>query len=194
MKVSKPVIIFGIVVLLLAGYIHFFTGKKKTAKPVPAVPPVASQAQPVQQEQQQIPQSAAKEGQTPPAKTIQPESVKAAGRIETPAAAMKPDFERVKTAWMRNPFILPQFKEDKKGMPPAVRLLGIFEKGKDKVAIIDHEVVRKGDMVGDEKVFEIGKDKVVLIRDNTKRTLSLTAIEDIIREEEPKTKETEKGK
>jgi hypothetical protein len=193
-KVSKPVIIFGIVVLLLAGYIHFFTGKKKTAKPVPA-PPVASQTQPVQQGQQQIPQAAARTGQTPPAKTIPSESDNIVAQTKTPAPAMEPDFERVKTAWVRNPFILPQFKEDKrKDIPPAVRLLGIFEKGKDRVAIIDHEVVRRGDMIGDEKVLEIEKDKVILIRDNTKRILSLTAIENMIREEEPKTKETEKGK
>ncbi len=195
MKVSKPVIIFGIIVLLLAGYIHFFTGKKKTAKPVPVTPPSASQTQPAQQGQQQTPQPTAKAGQTPPVKAIPPESAKMANRAEPLTPMLKPDFEKVKTAWIRNPFMLPQIKEDKKkDIPPAVRLLGIFEKGRDRVAIIDHEIVRKGDMVGDEKVFEIEKDKVILIRNNAKRTLSLTAIENMIREEEPKTKETEKGK
>jgi len=194
-KVSKPVIIFGIVVLLLAGYIHFFTGKKKTVKPVPAPPPSAGQTQPAQQGQQQTLQPTAKTGQTSPAKTTSLESAKMDARTEASAPVMKPDFEKVKTVWIRNPFMLPQLKEDKKkDIPPAVRLLGIFEKGKDRVAIIDHEVVRKGDMVGDEKVFEIEKDKVILIRNTAKRTLSLTAIENMIREEEPKTKETEKGK
>ena len=108
---------------------------------------------------------------------------------------MKPDFDKVKGAWVKNPFILPQFKEEKKKeTAPAVRLSAIFEKGKDRVAIIDHEVVRKGDMVGDEKVFEIERDKVILIRNGTKRVLSLASIEDTVREEEPKTKATEKGK
>jgi hypothetical protein len=73
-------------------------------------------------------------------------------------------------------------------------LFAIFEKGKDRVAIIDHEVVRKGDMVGDEIVFEIRKDKVVLTRNGTKRSLSLASFEDTVREEEPKTKAMEKGK
>jgi hypothetical protein len=103
----------------------------------------------------------------------------------------------LKGAWVKNPFILPQFKEEKKKeTAPAVRLSAIFEKGKDRVAIIDHEVVRKGDSVGDEKVFEIERDKVILIRSNgAKRVLSLASIEDtVIREEEPKTKATEKGK
>ncbi len=108
---------------------------------------------------------------------------------------MKPDFDKSKGAWVKNPFILPQFKEEKKKETvPALRLFAIFEKGKDKVAIIDHEVVRKGDMVGDEKVLEIEKDKVVLTRNGTKRVLSLASIEDTVREEEPKTKATEKGK
>ena len=76
----------------------------------------------------------------------------------------------------------------------AIRLSAIFEKGKDRVAIIDREVVRAGDMVGDEKVLEIGRDKVVLIRNNIRRVLSLGNIEDTVREEEPKMKATEKGK
>lgn len=117
------------------------------------------------------------------------------GQPEVTPSTEKPDFDKVKGAWVKNPFMLPQFKEEKKKeTAPAIRLFAIFEKGKDRVAIIDHEVVRKGDMVGDEKVFEIEKDKVILTRNGTKRVLSLASIEDTVREEEPKTKATEKGK
>jgi hypothetical protein len=179
-KVSKPVLIFGIVVLLLAGYIHFFTGKKKTATPVAPVPQASSQVQP-----------------TPatPAKIVPPEPPAKGSKTEAVSAPVKPDFGKLKGIWLRNPFMLPQFKEEKKkDTIPAVRLSAIFEKGKDRVAIIDREVVRKGDMVGNEKVLEIEKDKVILTRDGTKRVLSLASIEDTVREEEPKTKATEKGK
>ena len=189
MKVSKPVLIFGIVVLLLAGYIFFFTGKKKTAVPVP---PASGQTQPAQQGQHT---AASHKQRHPTGKNI---SIGTCGKGRptgaTPAP-VKPDFDKAKGAWVKNPFILPQFKEEKKKeTAPAVRLFAIFEKGKDRVAIIDHEVVRKGDMVGDEKVLEIEKDKVILTRNGTKRVLSLASIEDTVREEEPKTKATEKGK
>jgi hypothetical protein len=190
-KVSKPVLIFGIVVLLLAGYIFFFTGKKKAPAPVTPAPQTSGQTQPAQQGQaapQPPPQVA------PPAK-IPSEPAAKGGQPEVAPAVVKPDFDKVKGAWVKNPFILPQFKEEKKKeTAPAVRLSAIFEKGKDRVAIIDHEVVRKGDPVGDEKVFEIERDKVILIRNGTKRVLTLASIEDTVREEEPKTKATEKGK
>ena len=193
MKVSKPVLIFGIVVLLLAGYIFFFTGKKKAA-PVAPVPPVSGQTQPAQQGQAP-PQPPAQAAPPSPAKTIPSEPAAKGGQPEVAPSTVKPDFDKLKGAWVKNPFILPQFKEEKKKeTAPAVRLFAIFEKGKDRVAIIDHEVVRKGDMVGDEKVLEIEKDKVILTRNGTKRVLSLASIEDTVREEEPKTKATEKGK
>jgi hypothetical protein len=190
-KVSKPVLIFGIVVLLLAAYVHFFTGKKKVTVPVA---PSSGQTQPAQQGQS----PSQPPPQTPPAspaKTIPSEPAAKGGQPEVTATTTKPDFDRLKRAWVKNPFILPQFKEEKKKeTAPAVRLFAIFEKGKDRVAIIDHEVVRKGDMVGDEKVFDIEKDKVILTRNGTKRVLTLASIEDTVREEEPKTKVTEKGK
>jgi hypothetical protein len=190
-KVSKPVIIFGIVVLLLAGYVHFFTGKKKTTGPVA---PASGQTQPAQQGQS----PSQPPPQTPPAspaKTFPSEFAAKGGQPEVTTITTKPDFDKIKGTWVKNPFILPQFKEErKKETAPAVRLFAIFEKGKDKVAIIDHEVVRKGDMVGDEKVLEIEKDKVTLTRNGTKRVLTLASIEDTVREEEPKTKVTEKGK
>jgi hypothetical protein len=189
-KVSKPVLIFGIVVLLLAGYIFFFTGKKKAPVPVTSAPQTSGQTQPAQQGQTTPPPQAA-----PPAKTTPSEPSARGGQTEATPSTVKPDFDKSKGAWVKNPFILPQSKDEKKKeTAPAVRLSAIFEKGKDRVAIIDHEVVRKGDPVGDEKVFEIERDKVILIRNGTKRVLTLASIEDTVREEEPKTKATEKGK
>jgi hypothetical protein len=193
-KVSKPVIIFGIVVLLLAGYIHFFTGKKKAAGPVAPVPPVSSQTQSAQQNQAPS-QAVAQPAPATPARTVPSESAATGSQTEVASALVKPDFDKLKGTWAKNPFTLPQFKEEKKkDTTPAVRLFAIFEKGKDRVAIIDHEVVRKGDMIGNEKVLEIEKDKVVLTRNSVKRILSLASIEDTVKEEEPKTKATEKGK
>jgi hypothetical protein len=191
-KVSKPVLIFGIVVLLLAGYVHFFTGKKKVAVPVV---PVSGQTQPAQQGQSPSQPPAQTAPPASPVKTIPSEPAAKGGQPEVTATMTKPDFDKIKGTWVKNPFMLPQFKEEKKKeTAPAVRLFAIFEKGKDRVAIIDHEVVRKGDMVGDEKVLDIEKDKVTLTRNGTKRILSLASIEDTLREEEPKTKATEKGK
>jgi hypothetical protein len=190
-KVSKPILIFGIVVLLLAGYVHFFTGKKKVAAPVA---PVSGQTQPAQQGQSPS-QPPAQTPPASPAKTFPSEPAAKGGQTGVIPATVKPDFDKIKGAWVKNPFMLPQFKEEKKKETArAVRLFAIFEKGKDRVAIIDHEVVRKGDMVGDEKVLEIEKDKVTLTWNGTKRVLTLASIEDTVREEEPKTKATEKGK
>jgi len=193
-KVSKPVLIFGIVVLLLSGYIFFFTGKKKATGPVAPVPPVSTQTQQAPQGQTQ-PQPTAQPASAQPAKASPTEPVGKAGQPEITPSVEKPDFDKAKGAWVKNPFLLPRFKEDdRKETATAVRLFAIFEKGNDRVAIIDHEVVRKGDMVGYEKVFEIEKDRVILIRNGVKRVLILARIEDVTREEETKTKATEKTK
>jgi len=113
---------------------------------------------------------------------------------EVAPPALKPDFDKLKVGWARNPFVLPQLKEERsKETTPAARLFAILEKGKDRVAIIDHEIVRKGDMVGNEKVLEIESDKVILIRNGVKRVLDLATFEDQT-PEEPKTKAMEKGK
>ena len=183
MKVSKPVIVFAIVVLLIAGYIFFFTGKKKTPQA-----PAQSQAAAGQTQQTPSPQA------PPPSKTPVSEPGAKSSQPEGAPPAEKPQFDKLQTGWVKDPFVLPQLKETKKMSAAATRLSAIFEKGKDRVAIIDREVVRAGDMVGDEKVLDIGRDKVVLIRNNIRRVLSLGNIEDTVREEEPKMKATEKGK
>lgn len=186
MKVSKPVLVFAIVMLLISGYIFFFTGKKKPKTTVAAPSPVQTTAQSSSQAH------SAPTG-TPPQQTASPETTLKNTQTGDISPIEKPRFDVVKTAWIRNPFLLPNLPEPgKKATSPGSRLSAIFEKGRDRVAIIDHEVVRKGDMVGNEKVFEIGKDSVTLARNGLRRILPLTGIENAPVEEKSKT--TEKGK
>ena len=172
MKVSKSVIIFGIVILLLAAYIHFFTGKKKTPGTAAPAPPVSAASQKTQP------------GQTVPVTTsltMQSPSGITAG-VNNPFDAVsssgKPDFSTIKGAWTRNPFLLPQFKKNSKAPEtPPLRLSAIFQRGNDKLAIIDHEIVRVGDTVNGEKVVAIEKGRVVLSYGNGKRVLSLADVD-----------------
>ena len=183
--------------LLLSGYIYFFTGKKKP--PVPVQP---------QGQSQQV-QAPAQAQQNAPA-AQQPPQVQAPQGSPTPAVPQKTPVEKdepkplsakaradllQEAKWVRNPFLLPLTGiSKKKESVQATRLLAIFQKGTDRVAIIDHDVVRTGDMVGDEKVLHIGDDNVVLARGPLKRVLNLIRYEDAMQEEEPKTNATEKGK
>ncbi len=179
MKVSKPVIIFGIVVLLLAGYIQFFTGKKKTAAPVAPAPGLSQPVPPA-------PQAAAKPATPQTSGNSVPQ--------DTGSDVARPDFNKVKGAWVKNPFVLPFMEQRKRETTAAARLLGVFEKGKDRLAIIDHEVVGEGEMVGDEKIVRIEKDRVVLVRKNARRTISLMPAENMIREGDTKMTNSERGK
>ena len=188
MKVSKPVVIIGIIGILLAGYIHFFTGKKKAPTPVPAAPAAQAPAQ-------TAPAAA-------PAKTgaAVPGIPAGAGQAAAPQKFDKAQLDKLDVAWTRDPFLLPKTKEEKRpGQSQAqeitFKLVAIMEKGSERVAIIDHEVVKKGDIVGGETVQEIQKDKVILVRGGLKRVLNLVKIEDMVtREEAPKTKGTERPK
>ncbi len=185
MKVSKPVLFLQSLCCLSQG--TFFSLQERKRRPqAPAQSQVRQQGK---RNRRRHPTGAAAfkniPVSEPGAKSSQPEAA---------PPAEKPQFDKLQTGWVKNPFVLPQLKETKKMSAAAIRLSAIFEKGKDRVAIIDREVVREGDMVGDEKVLEIGRDKVVLIRNNIRRVLSLGNIEDTVREEEPKTKATEKGK
>jgi len=88
--------------------------------------------------------------------------------------AVKPQFDKLAVSWSSDPFMLPVIK-GKRGREEgtAVRLAAILERGGDRVAVIDRDVVRKGDMIGNEKVVEIGRDRVVLARGSVRRTLTL---------------------
>lgn len=179
MKVSKPVLIFGIVVLLLAGYIQFFTGKKKTVVPAAPSSKISQPARPVQEVA---------------AKPAIPQTSGSSVQQDAAPNVMKPNFDKVKGAWVRNPFVLPSMEQRKKETTSAVRLLGILERGNDRLAIIDHEVVGRGDMVGDERIIEIEKDKVVLVRNKARRTISLMPADNMIHEKDTKMTDSERGK
>ena len=192
MKVSKPVVIVGIIGILLAGYIHFFTGKKKTPTPVPAAPAAAPAAP--------APAQAAPAG-TPGKPGAPVTGIPAsAGQAAAPQKFDKAQLDNLGVAWTRDPFLLPKPKEEKRlgesqAQEITFKLVAIMEKGNERVAIIDHEVVKKGDIIGGETVQEIQKDKVILVRSGAKRVLNLVKIEDMVTQEEaPKTKGTERPK
>ena len=191
MKVSKPVLILCIVMLLIAGYVHFFTGKKKPKGPAPAAPPARAQMQPAKPQQgqpqgqaQQAPQPAQP---APPGGQGQPPQ--APGKPEAAAQRDKPQFDKLRVGWESDPFMLPVIKR-KKGREDgsAVRLVAILERGADRVAVIDRDVVKRGDMIGNEKVAEIGKDRVVLVRGGMRRTLTLADADAVATEEALATK------
>lgn len=88
---------------------------------------------------------------------------------ETRPARVGPDVR-----WDRDPFMLPKLvteKRQEKKLP--VKLTAILEGHNGRVAIIDNEVVAKGDVIGGERVQEIGKDRVVLVQDNVRRVISM---------------------
>ncbi len=91
------------------------------------------------------------------------------------AETEKPVLRNVKLAWERDPFLLPKPPEGKAARPSktSLRLVGILDGNNGRFAILDEEVVRKGDVVGGERIQEVGKDRVVLVRGNVKRVLSL---------------------
>jgi len=205
-KVSKPVLILCIVLLLIAGYVHFFTGKKKPKGPVPPAPPAQAQTQAAKpQAGQPQPQPAAPPAPAAPAGQQaqaqqtpgQVPAQQTPGKPETPAPAVKPHFDKLAVSWSSDPFMLPAIK-GKKGREEgtAVRLAAILERGGDRVAVIDRDVVKKGDMIGNEKVVEIGRDRVVLARGAVRRTLTLADPDAVTTEEAltTKPKATERAK
>ena len=172
MKVSKPVLIALVIAILLAGYIYFFTGKKKPPARVAPVPPAVPAA-------------------TVPVAVPQP-----AARMQEVKPEVRAQLEKIDVTWGRDPFLLPKVKTEKRReLQTTFKLVAILERENERIAIIDHEVVKKGDLVGDEKVQEIGVDRVVLTKKNgSKRVLNLMNIEDTAHEDLTKTKSTERGK
>ena len=179
-------LILCIALLLLTGYIHFFTGKKKTKGPVAPVPPAKTQAQSVVPATQPV-------APAPPGQIASPVPAQPDASLPTE----RPQFDKIKANWAQDPFLLPKIKRvTARESGSAVRLVAILERGADRVAVIDRDVVKKGDMIGNEKVVEIGKDRVVLIRGGVRRTLVLADVDTVTMEEAlaTKTKDTERGK
>jgi len=62
-------------------------------------------------------------------------------------------------------------KAEKERVP--LKLVAIVEGARGRVAIIDNEVVGKGDVVAGEQVVEIGKETVTLSQDGSKRVITM---------------------
>ena len=103
-------------------------------------------------------------------------------RIVAPSGDIRAKEARVEAVqetmqWERDPFTLPAFlmtekKAAEKQRVP-VKLFAIMEGSRGRVAIIDNEVVGKGDLVAGERVVEIGKETVTLIQDGSKRVITI---------------------
>jgi hypothetical protein len=144
LKVSKPILIALILAILFAGYALLFTGKKRPApQPFPSTNAMGPDAQPT--------------------------------RPAPGAEIHKPAVDITNLAWRDDPFFLPRSVTDRKAEKSKAvpRLVAIMEGKAGRYAIIGGDIVKKGDMVGDEKVAAIHRDNVVLIRNNAKRTLSI---------------------
>jgi hypothetical protein len=144
LKVSKPILIALILAILFAVYMLLFTGKKRPAfQPPPSAATTGSDTQP---------------GQPAPM-----------------AKLPKPALDATSLAWKDDPFFLPRSVTDRKPDKPkaVLKLVAIMEGKTGRYAIIGGDIVKRGDIIGDEKVAEIHRDKVVLIRNNAKRTLSI---------------------
>ena len=130
--------------ILFAGYTFLFTGKKRSVM-----------------------------SSSPAAKISGADTQ--ASRPATAGETMKLDVSRMNLSWRDDPFSLPKSVTDRKTEKPKTipKLTAIMESKTGRYAIIGGEIVKKGDMVGDEKVSEISKDKVVLVRNNAKRILSI---------------------
>jgi hypothetical protein len=143
LKVNKHVLIGLAIVVLVMLYAFFFTGGKRKME---------SQAAPLE----------------PPKLMAQPTDVRAKeARVQAVQETIK---------WDRDPFTLPPFlmtekKAEKQRVP--LKLLAIMEGSRGRVAIIDNEVVGKGDIVAGERVTEIGKETVTLIHEGSKRVITI---------------------
>lgn len=158
MKISKPVIftlVFAIGVFL---YLFVFSGKKPPPNQVPN-PQTNQTALP----QQLLAITGASGNQQP---AVSQDNEKTRAKVY---AALK------SIGWGRDPFALPGYVEQKlsEQTKDSTKLVAIIEGKNENVAIIDNEIVKKGDMIGNEKVQEIGGGKVVLVNKGVKRVITV---------------------
>jgi hypothetical protein len=102
-------------------------------------------------------------------------------RMMNPQAQVGPKETRVQPIqetlrWERDPFTLPSFlmvekKVEKQRVP--LKLVAVLEGSNGRMAIIDNELVRKGDLIAGERIVEIGKETVTLIMEGSKRVITL---------------------
>jgi len=86
--------------------------------------------------------------------------------------------------WGRNPFLTPDeemsirltsTKGEGEDKEPTI-IKGILIGEKQRVAIIDHEIVTEGDWIGAEQVVKIDKEKVVLTLGKSQRVITMEKI------------------
>jgi hypothetical protein len=147
LKLNKYVLVVLVIVVIFALYTVFFAGSKRKMASVAA-------------------------SLEPPKMSAQPADVRSReDRVQQTQEAMN---------WERDPFALPSFvlakqkseKEAEKQRVP-LKLFAIMEGARGRVAIIDNEVVAKGDIVAGERVLEIGKETVTLIQEGSKRVIMM---------------------
>ena len=144
MKVNKYVLIGLVIIILFSLYTVFFMGDKK--KMVSVAAPLES-----------------------PKVIAQPADVRVQeARVEQVQETM---------SWERDPFALPASvmteKKQADKQRVALKLLAIMEGTRGRVAIIDNEVVGKGDIVAGERVLDIGKETVTLVLEGSKRVITI---------------------
>ncbi len=171
MKVSKPVLIVLVVAIGFVVYLYVFAGKKTPPPPVQQPQP---QAQGVQAPGAAAPQPPvpAPPGGTDPSKQA---VMGAAVKPDPSAYARSADIPKTRTDWRDDPFLLPNVF-DKKSLAQervAQKVLAILDGRKGRIAVIDQEVVKRGDVIGLERITEIKKDRVVLSRGSATRTIVL---------------------
>ena len=146
MKVNKYMLIGLATAVLVVFFALFFTGGKKKMELLAAAP-------------------------VEPPRIVAP-----SGDIRTKEARVQAVQETMQ--WDRDPFTLPAFlmtekkAEEKKQRAP-LKLFAIMEGSRGRVAVIDNQVVGKGDLVAGERVVEIGKETVTLILDGSKRVITI---------------------
>jgi len=144
LKVNKYVLIGLVIIILFSLYTVFFMGDKK--KMVSVAAPLES-----------------------PKVIAQPADVRVKeARVEQVQETM---------SWERDPFALPASvmteKKQADKQRVALKLLAIMEGTRGRVAIIDNEVVGKGDIVAGERVLDIGKETVTLVLEGSKRVITI---------------------
>lgn len=78
----------------------------------------------------------------------------------------------IKEGWGRDPFFLGNVSRDDIELDGMV-LNGIVWDEDSQYAIVNGEVIKVGDKLGDKKIVEINKDSVVLEQDGNRHTLTL---------------------
>jgi len=149
LKVSKPVLftLIGAVVIII--YLFFFAGPKKT--PPPKI--VDTSGSP---------------------KTVMQVSEKAKEK----GGDMLKKVSSVDASWQRDPFLLPNLpKVDEERNYVPLKLVGIIEGSDGRYAILGSNIVKKGDLIGEDRVQEIGRDRIILVRKGQRKVVSVSDAE-----------------